>query len=100
MARWICAVAICTGLCSQSVAEEQPKANLLARASCTVVRYYVAKYTVAAPRRGRVVRVLRKPRLRRHDVASRCRLHKGHLDFPSVNARDHMIERRTHGRGR
>ena len=48
MARWICAVAICTGLCSQAVAEEQPKANLLARASCTVVRYYVAKYTVAA----------------------------------------------------
>jgi len=48
MGHWICAVAICTGLCSQAVAEEQPKANLLARASCTVVRYYVAKYTVAA----------------------------------------------------
>ena len=33
---------------SQVVAEERPKAGLLASASCTVVRYYVAKYTVAA----------------------------------------------------
>ena len=48
MRRWICAVAICSGLSSQAVAEEQLKAKFFARASCTVVRYYVAKYTVAA----------------------------------------------------
>jgi hypothetical protein len=48
MRRWICAAAICTGLSSQAVGEEQPKAKFFARASCTVVRYYVAKYTVAA----------------------------------------------------
>jgi hypothetical protein len=46
--RWICAVAICTALSSQAIAEEQPKPRFIARASCTVVRYYVAKYTVAA----------------------------------------------------
>jgi hypothetical protein len=44
---WICATVICIGLCSQSRAEEQPKSRFLARASCTVVRYYVAKYTIA-----------------------------------------------------
>jgi hypothetical protein len=44
---WIYAVAICTALSSQSIAEEQPKSRFLARASCTVVRYYVAKYTIA-----------------------------------------------------
>ena len=48
MRRWICAVAICAGLSSQAVAEQQPKAKFFARASCAVVRYYVAKYTVAA----------------------------------------------------
>jgi hypothetical protein len=46
--RWICAIAICTSLSSQAIAEEQPKSRFLARASCTVVRYYVAKYTIAA----------------------------------------------------
>jgi hypothetical protein len=46
--RWVCALAICFGLSSQVVAEDRPKAGLLASASCTVVRYYVAKYTVAA----------------------------------------------------
>ena len=46
--RWVCLVAICLGLSSQVVAEERPKASLIASASCTVVRYYVAKYTVAA----------------------------------------------------
>jgi hypothetical protein len=30
------------------VADEKPKTRVLARASCTVVRYYVAKYTLAA----------------------------------------------------
>ena len=37
---WICAVAICFGLSSQVVAEERPKAGLVASASCMVVRYY------------------------------------------------------------
>jgi hypothetical protein len=46
--RWICAVAICTALSSQAIAEEQPKSRVFARASCTVVRYNVAKYTVGA----------------------------------------------------
>ena len=46
--RWICAAAICTALSSPAIAEEQPKPGFLARASCTVVRYYAAKYTVAA----------------------------------------------------
>jgi hypothetical protein len=46
--RWICAVAICTAVCSQAVAEEQPKPKFLARISCTVVRYYAAKYTADA----------------------------------------------------
>jgi hypothetical protein len=44
---WICAIAIGTALSSQAIADEQPKSRFLARASCTVVRYYVAKYTVA-----------------------------------------------------
>jgi hypothetical protein len=48
MAHWLCAIAICASLCSQAAAEEQPKPRFLARVSCTVVRYYVAKYTVAA----------------------------------------------------
>jgi hypothetical protein len=37
-----------TGLTSVAVAEEQPRAKFFARPSCTVVRYYAAKYTVAA----------------------------------------------------
>ena len=35
-----------------------------------------------SPRHGHVARVLRPPRLRRRDVASRCTLHKGHHDIP------------------
>jgi hypothetical protein len=46
--RCMCAVAICASLCSQAIAEEQAKARLVSRVSCTVVRYYVAKYTAAA----------------------------------------------------
>ena len=48
MRRWVFAVAMFSGLSSQAIADEQPKARLLARASCTVVRYYVAKYTLPA----------------------------------------------------
>jgi hypothetical protein len=45
--RWIFGVVICSVLSSQVVAQEQPKVGFVHRASCTVVRYYVAKYTVA-----------------------------------------------------
>ena len=48
MRRWICAIAICTGLTSPAIAEEPPKAKFFARAPCAVVRYYAAMYTVAA----------------------------------------------------
>ena len=44
----LCAVLLCTGLASQTVAEEQSKARIFARASCSVVRYYVAKHSVDA----------------------------------------------------
>ena len=47
MRGWICAVAICTGLSSQAAADGPPKARFFAHASCAVVRYYVAKYTIA-----------------------------------------------------
>jgi hypothetical protein len=43
----MCAVAVCASLCSQAIAEEQPKAKSPSRVSCTVVRYYVAQYTAA-----------------------------------------------------
>ena len=46
--RWIYAAAICAAASSQAIAEEQPKPGFLARMSCTVVRYYAAKYTVDA----------------------------------------------------
>jgi hypothetical protein len=48
MRRWVFAIAMFSGLSSQAIADEQPKTRLLARASCTVVRYYVAKYTLPA----------------------------------------------------
>jgi hypothetical protein len=46
--RWMYAIAICTALSSQATAAEQPKPRFFARISCTVVRYYAAKYTVDA----------------------------------------------------
>ena len=45
--RLICAVAVCVGFCSQAVATEEPKPGFLTHASCTIVRYYVARYTAA-----------------------------------------------------
>jgi hypothetical protein len=48
MKRWIFALAVCSGASSQADADVQPKPRPLARASCTVVRYYVAKYTLPA----------------------------------------------------
>jgi hypothetical protein len=44
--RWICVAAICLALAPQVEAAE--RSGLVHRASCTVVRYYVAKYTVSA----------------------------------------------------
>jgi hypothetical protein len=43
--RWICAAAICLGIASQAEAGD------LHRLSCTVVRFYVAKYTAPAAER-------------------------------------------------
>ncbi len=44
--RWICVAAISLGLAPKAEAGEQ--SGLVLRASCTVVRYYVAKYTASA----------------------------------------------------
>jgi hypothetical protein len=44
--RWICVAAICFGLAPQVEAAEH--SELIHRASCTVVRYYVAMYTASA----------------------------------------------------
>jgi hypothetical protein len=44
--RLICAIVVCIGFCSEAAAED-PKPGLLAHASCTIVRYYVARYTAA-----------------------------------------------------
>ena len=44
--RWICVAAICLALAPRVEAAE--RSGLVHRASCTVVRYYVAKYTVSA----------------------------------------------------
>jgi hypothetical protein len=46
--RLICAVVVCIGFCSKADATEEPKPGFLAHASCTIVRYYVAKYTAAS----------------------------------------------------
>jgi hypothetical protein len=43
---WVCAAAICLGFASQAEATE--RSGLVHRASCTVVRYYVAKYSASA----------------------------------------------------
>jgi hypothetical protein len=80
--RWICAVAICTALSSQAIAEEQPKPRFLARASCTVVRYYVANTQLQPPSRGHAAKARRKPSLRQLDIASKCRQPRGrHKEF-------------------
>jgi hypothetical protein len=44
--RWICVAAICLGLAPKAEAGEH--SGLVHRASCTVVRYYVAQYTASA----------------------------------------------------
>ena len=45
-ARWIGVAAMCLGMASQAEAAE--RSGLIHRASCTVVRYYVARYTAPA----------------------------------------------------
>ena len=45
VSRWLCAAAACAGLVSQAEATE--RSGLLRRASCAVVRYYVAKYSAS-----------------------------------------------------
>jgi hypothetical protein len=44
--RWTCVAAICLGLAPQAEAAEH--AGLVHRASCTVVRFYVAKFSAFA----------------------------------------------------
>jgi hypothetical protein len=44
--RWVGVAAICLGLAPQAQAAE--RSGLLHRASCTVVRFYVAKYSASA----------------------------------------------------
>jgi hypothetical protein len=46
LSRWGCAAAICFGLASHAEAAEP--SGVVHRASCAVVRFYVAKYTASA----------------------------------------------------
>ena len=46
LSRGGCVVAICLGLVSQAEATE--RSGIVHRASCAVVRYYVAKYSASA----------------------------------------------------
>jgi hypothetical protein len=43
--RWGCVGAVCLGFFSQAEASE--RSGIVHRASCTVVRYYVAKYSAS-----------------------------------------------------
>jgi hypothetical protein len=43
--RWGCVAAVCLGFCFQTEASE--RSGIVHRASCTVVRYYVAKYSAS-----------------------------------------------------
>ena len=46
LSRWGCVVAVCLGLASQAEAGE--RSGLVHRASCAVVRFYVAKFSAYA----------------------------------------------------
>jgi hypothetical protein len=46
LSRWGCVAAICLGFASQAEAAEH--VGLVHRASCTVVRFYVARYSASA----------------------------------------------------
>jgi hypothetical protein len=51
--RFICVAAVCVGLAPQAQAGGQ--SGIFHRASCTVVRFYVAKYSAPAAELGRAV---------------------------------------------
>jgi len=44
--RWGCVAAVCLGFCFQAKASE--RSGIVHRASCSVVRYYVTKYSASA----------------------------------------------------
>ena len=46
LSRWGCVVVVCLGLASQAEAAE--RSGLVHRASCAVVRFYVAKFSAYA----------------------------------------------------
>jgi hypothetical protein len=46
LSRWVCVASICFGLDPQAEAAEQ--SGLVHRASCSVVRFYVAKFSASA----------------------------------------------------
>lgn len=46
LSRWGCVAAICAGLVSQAEAGE--RSGLVHRASCAVVRFYVARYSASS----------------------------------------------------
>ena len=46
--RWLFKLTVCSILCSPVMASDAPKPDMTRRVSCVDVRYYVAKYTVAA----------------------------------------------------
>lgn len=46
LSRWGCVVAVYVGLASQAEASE--RSGIVHRASCAVVRYYVAKFSASA----------------------------------------------------
>ena len=46
LSRWVWAAAICASMVSQ--AEANGRSGVIRRASCAVVRYYVAKYSASA----------------------------------------------------
>jgi hypothetical protein len=46
LSRWVWAAAICASMVSQ--AEASGRSGVIRRASCAVVRYYVAKYSASA----------------------------------------------------
>jgi hypothetical protein len=46
LSRWVCVVAVCFGLAPP--AESAERSGLIHRASCSLVRFYVAKFSASA----------------------------------------------------
>ena len=65
--RWISVLVICLGVSPAAIAGEQ--SGLLRRVSCSVVRYYVAKYSAPAAEQWARSRARPKLTLKRHGVA-------------------------------